>query len=224
MKPLFTIHAGEYLVGSHIEQQFRRVNVWVPSRDTGVDLLVSDRRNRRAVSLQVKFSKDFLVTHMGPVFQKDLRSCGWWTIDQNKLQDSPADFWVFVLHGFATSGVVAASPIHSRVTENNSELSVGDRRAAMLGDERPSAQGSASDHRWRVSRSKTRVHEVAQRMGSRGTAQQMTVRSNLRMQRRMDVGSDYAYLVPYVESESEIFPKSIIPSRKATRDFLSGDT
>ena len=34
---------------------------------------------------------------------------------------------------------------------------------------------------------------------------------------------DYAYLVPFVESEREIFLKSIIPSRKATRDFLSGD-
>ena len=34
---------------------------------------------------------------------------------------------------------------------------------------------------------------------------------------------DYAYLVPYVESEEEIFLKSIMPSRKATRDFLSGD-
>ena len=34
---------------------------------------------------------------------------------------------------------------------------------------------------------------------------------------------EYAYLVPYVESEHEIFLKSIIPSRKATRDFLSGD-
>src|SRR5450830_1590543 len=101
MKPLFTIHAGEYLVGSHIEQQFPHLNVWVPSRDTGVDLLVSDRRNRRAVSLQVKFSKDFLVTHMGPVFQKELRACGWWTIDQRKLRTSPADFWVFVLLGFA---------------------------------------------------------------------------------------------------------------------------
>jgi len=33
---------------------------------------------------------------------------------------------------------------------------------------------------------------------------------------------DYAYLVPHVESESEIFLKSIIPSRKATREFLSG--
>ena len=36
--------------------------------------------------------------------------------------------------------------------------------------------------------------------------------------------SDYAYLVPYVESEHEIFLKSIIPSRKATRDFLLGGT
>ena len=33
----------------------------------------------------------------------------------------------------------------------------------------------------------------------------------------------YAYLVPYVENENEIFLKSIMPSRKATRDFLSGD-
>jgi len=33
---------------------------------------------------------------------------------------------------------------------------------------------------------------------------------------------DYAYLVPCVESESEIFLKSIMPSRKATRDYLSG--
>jgi hypothetical protein len=101
MKPLFAIHAGEYLVGSHIEHQFPHLNVWVPSRDTGVDLLISDRRNRRAVSLQVKFSKDFLVTSMDPVLQKGLRACGWWKIDQGKLRASPADFWVFVLHGFA---------------------------------------------------------------------------------------------------------------------------
>ena len=34
---------------------------------------------------------------------------------------------------------------------------------------------------------------------------------------------DYAYLVPCVESDSEIFLKSIMPSRKATRQFLSGE-
>jgi hypothetical protein len=85
MRPLFTLHAGEYLVGAHIEQRFKRVNVWVPARDTGVDLLASDRANRGTVSLQVKFSKDFLVTHHGPEFQKELRACGWWTIMRNPL-------------------------------------------------------------------------------------------------------------------------------------------
>ncbi len=102
MKPLFTIHAGEYLVASHIEQHYKRTNVWVPSRDTGVDLLVSDSRSRRTVSLQVKFSKDFLYT-MKPIFQgKDsrLHACGWWTIDREKLRKSVADFWVFMLLGF----------------------------------------------------------------------------------------------------------------------------
>ncbi|MCY2952876.1 MAG: hypothetical protein NTU53_13010 [Planctomycetota bacterium] len=102
MKSLFTIHAGEYLVGAFLEQQFKRANVWIPLRDTGVDLLVSDRRNRRTVSLQVKFSKDFLVTHMAPVFQKQLRACGWWTINREKLAQSLADYWVFVLQGFAS--------------------------------------------------------------------------------------------------------------------------
>ena len=100
MKPLFTVHGGEYLVGSYIEQHYKRVNVWVPSRDTGVDLLVSDRNSRRAISLQVKFSKDFLVTDMGAEFQKNLRACGWWTINRAKLRSSPANYWVFVLVGF----------------------------------------------------------------------------------------------------------------------------
>ena len=30
----------------------------------------------------------------------------------------------------------------------------------------------------------------------------------------------YAYYVPFVESESEIFLKTVIPSRKATRIYL----
>ena len=31
---------------------------------------------------------------------------------------------------------------------------------------------------------------------------------------------DYAYLVPYVESNEAIFLKTIIPSRKATKQYL----
>ena len=31
---------------------------------------------------------------------------------------------------------------------------------------------------------------------------------------------NYAYLVPYIENEQEIFLKTIIPSRKATKKYL----
>lgn len=34
---------------------------------------------------------------------------------------------------------------------------------------------------------------------------------------------DYAYLVPFLETEREVFLKTIIPSRKATKDCLKGD-
>ena len=33
---------------------------------------------------------------------------------------------------------------------------------------------------------------------------------------------DYVYMVPFVESEDEIFLKTIIPSRKATAKYLRG--
>ncbi|NOQ47203.1 MAG: toxin [Desulfobulbaceae bacterium] len=34
----------------------------------------------------------------------------------------------------------------------------------------------------------------------------------------------YAYLVPYVESDDEFFLKTIIPSRKATKHYLGGES
>ena len=33
---------------------------------------------------------------------------------------------------------------------------------------------------------------------------------------------DYVYLVPYVENDEEIFLKTIIPSRKATKQYIGG--
>jgi hypothetical protein len=33
---------------------------------------------------------------------------------------------------------------------------------------------------------------------------------------------EYAYLIPFVEDENEVFLKTIIPSRKATRKYLKG--
>src|SRR5262249_40876588 len=77
MRPLFTVHAGEYLVGAHIEQSHPKWRVWMPTKDTGIDLLVTDVRNRRAVSLQVKFSKDFNPTNRTILLQNKLRASGW---------------------------------------------------------------------------------------------------------------------------------------------------
>lgn len=34
---------------------------------------------------------------------------------------------------------------------------------------------------------------------------------------------DYVYLVPFVEDDKEIFLKTIIPSRKATKKYLKGN-
>ena len=100
MQPMFTVHAGEYLVGSHIEDRFKKYNVWVPSKDTGIDLLVTDAKNSKTVSLQCKFSKDYVATHMKPAFQNKFKAWGWWTLNRAKIRKSAADLWVFVMQSF----------------------------------------------------------------------------------------------------------------------------
>jgi hypothetical protein len=100
MKPLFTIHAGEYLLGSHIEACYPGWNVWLPAKDTGVDLLATNGRNTKTVSLQVKFSKDFNPTHNRFILQRKIVASGWWKHKEAKIKDSRADFWVFVLPSF----------------------------------------------------------------------------------------------------------------------------
>lgn len=101
MKSLFTIHAGEYLAGDYIERTFRRVKVWVPTKDTDVDLLISGK-SKKVVSLQIKFSKDF-ATNLAAVFHKPLRAFGWFSLNREKIATSTADYWIFVLVGFERS-------------------------------------------------------------------------------------------------------------------------
>src|SRR5438132_14092722 len=100
MKPLFTIHAGEFLVASYIEQRFKDYLVWLPSRDLGVDLLLTDKSCKKAVSIQVKFSRDFLATHMSDALRPGLKACGWLTLKQQKIAQSTAKFWILVLYPF----------------------------------------------------------------------------------------------------------------------------
>jgi hypothetical protein len=96
MKPLFTIHEGEFLVGDHINRKLgHRYDVWVPTKDSGVDLLVTrKRRQGRAVGLQVKFSRGFSI---GEEMARHLVATSWYTLDPSKIRKSQADLWVFVI-------------------------------------------------------------------------------------------------------------------------------
>ncbi len=83
------------------QPQLNPLNVWIPSKDTGVDLLITHCDNRKSASLQVEFSKDFVPEARR---ESSIKSCllatGWWTHDQQKIENSRADFWVFVLPSF----------------------------------------------------------------------------------------------------------------------------
>lgn len=98
MRPIFTIHAGDYLAATEIEKRFRHLRVWIPSKDTGIDLLVTDDRQNRVASLQVKFSKDYLGSAGSTAL--GIASSGWWTFQRAKIATSPADFWALTLYQF----------------------------------------------------------------------------------------------------------------------------
>jgi len=110
MKPIFTIHAGEYLVASHLEEKYKGLQIWLPTSDTGIDLLVtnpkvSSQNSLCAASLQVKFSKDFLGNKGGKnaasSINSKIKSGGWWTFRHEKIKKSQADLWVLVLYRFS---------------------------------------------------------------------------------------------------------------------------
>jgi hypothetical protein len=101
MRTLFTVHAGEYLVGNHLEKKYKEdVKVWIPSKDIGTDLLVTDSENKRSVSLQVKFSRDYSANNDLAKFGQLLEVTSWWKLSREGIAKSKADYWVFVLMGF----------------------------------------------------------------------------------------------------------------------------
>ena len=97
MRPLFTVHAGEFLVGEFIEKSFPTLSVWIPSKDTGIDLLVTNTTKSSMVSLQVKLSRDYKPPEAANDFERYLVAAGWLTLSHDKIATSSADYWVFVL-------------------------------------------------------------------------------------------------------------------------------
>jgi hypothetical protein len=102
MTPIFTIHAGEYLVGTHLERTFQGCRVWIPSKDSGIDLLLTDESCSRAVSLQVKYSRDYTDSASADPRRHSVTRSTFITVKREKLVASPARYWIIVLHSFAT--------------------------------------------------------------------------------------------------------------------------
>jgi hypothetical protein len=97
LKPIFMPHAGEFLVGEKIER-IPGLNVWLPSKDDGVDLLVTDTNNRRSCSLQVKLSRNYADNYDMPDLGDDtVISSGWFKFPRDKIGFSPADYWVLLV-------------------------------------------------------------------------------------------------------------------------------
>ena len=96
MKPLFTIHGGEYLFGNELELRYPTLRMWVPSKDDGIDFLVTDENTKNPLALQVKYSKDFNWSHGSPVLKPHVKSAGWYSLTKKKIVESKADYWVFV--------------------------------------------------------------------------------------------------------------------------------
>lgn len=102
MRPIFTVHAGEYIVASEIEKRYKSQRVWIPSKDDGLDLLVTDETCTKSSSLQVKFSKDHLASGKEKNANREVKAGGWWKLNREQLRKSNADLWVLVLCGFDT--------------------------------------------------------------------------------------------------------------------------
>jgi len=102
MTPIFTVHAGEYLVGTHLERTFRGCRVWVPSKDSGIDLLLTSASCSRTVSLQVKYSRDYVDTSPADSALRKITRSSFLSVQRRKLEASPARYWVIVLHSFTS--------------------------------------------------------------------------------------------------------------------------
>ena len=73
---------------------------------------MTNSKNNKAVSLQVKYSKDYVITHMKPEYQNKFRAWGWWTLNRDRIKKSRVDLWVFVMQSFVEKTIecVVLSP------------------------------------------------------------------------------------------------------------------
>ncbi|MEO0371892.1 MAG: hypothetical protein AAF231_10580 [Pseudomonadota bacterium] len=97
MRPIFTIHAGEYLFGKKLKNMRPNADLWLPVKDKGIDFLLTDPDFKKPVGVQVKMSKDYSDVEAKSEYEKALVAGGWFTFSRKKLEHSNADVWSLIL-------------------------------------------------------------------------------------------------------------------------------
>jgi hypothetical protein len=97
MKPIFTVHAGEFVFAEAIEKRYPNLRIWMPTKDTGVDFLLTDEISKSAASVQVKMSRDYRPAFAKDEFDKKLKAAGWFVFSHSALECSSADVWSLIL-------------------------------------------------------------------------------------------------------------------------------
>jgi hypothetical protein len=100
----WAMNVDEAIVAGNLQREFRgRAEVFFPlnAQLEGVDLLLVNLENKKAVSLQVKGSKAFVPQSRGDKMRYGSNSVGWFRIPKKNITKSRADYFVFLCHVFA---------------------------------------------------------------------------------------------------------------------------
>ena len=93
MRPIFTIHAGEFIFGEEVERVAPKARLWMPTKDTGVDFFITGALRKSGVGVQVKMSRDYRPLQASSKFDEALEGAGWFVFSAKKLATSEADIW-----------------------------------------------------------------------------------------------------------------------------------
>jgi hypothetical protein len=97
MRPIFTIHAGEFIFGETLLKRFREIELWIPAKDRGIDFLVTKPNREKPISVQVKMSRDYRPNAAKTALEKAQLAGGWFTFNHEKLAKSNAEIWSLIL-------------------------------------------------------------------------------------------------------------------------------
>lgn len=64
---------------------FNKLNAWISPKDTGFDLLITDEKNTKLISLHVKLPQDFTLFEASDDFGRNLVTTSWLILSYERV-------------------------------------------------------------------------------------------------------------------------------------------